>query len=211
MIGFEQCIIAAGSEPARIPGLPDDPRVVDSTGALELAGIPKRLLVIGGGIIGLEMACVYDGARLQGERRRADRHADAGLRPRSGAAAREAAARALRGDPDRHARSRASRRATTGCGDVRGQGRAASRSSTTACCARSGACRTAGDRRRGGRRARRRARLHPGRPADAHQRAAHLRDRRHRRPADARPQGDARGQGRGRGRRRARRARSMRA
>jgi len=59
--GFEQCIIAAGSEPARIPGLPDDPRVVDSTGALDLAGIPKRFLVIGGGIIGLEMACVYDG------------------------------------------------------------------------------------------------------------------------------------------------------
>jgi dihydrolipoamide dehydrogenase len=61
VIGFEQCIIAAGSEPARIPGLPDDARVVDSTGALELAGIPKRFLVIGGGIIGLEMACVYDG------------------------------------------------------------------------------------------------------------------------------------------------------
>jgi dihydrolipoyl dehydrogenase len=60
ILGFEQCIIAAGSEPARIPGLPDDPRVVDSTGALDLAGIPKRFLVIGGGIIGLEMACVYD-------------------------------------------------------------------------------------------------------------------------------------------------------
>jgi len=60
IIGFEQCIVAAGSEPARIPGLPDDPRVVDSTGALDLAGIPERFLVIGGGIIGLEMACVYD-------------------------------------------------------------------------------------------------------------------------------------------------------
>ncbi len=60
VIGFEQCIIAAGSEPARIPGLPDDPRVVDSTGALDLAGIPRSFLVIGGGIIGLEMACVYD-------------------------------------------------------------------------------------------------------------------------------------------------------
>ncbi len=60
IIGFEQCIVAAGSEPARIPGLPDDPRVVDSTGALDLADIPKRFLVIGGGIIGLEMACVYD-------------------------------------------------------------------------------------------------------------------------------------------------------
>ena len=60
LIGFEQCIVAAGSEPARIPGLPDNPRVIDSTGALELADIPRRLLVIGGGIIGLEMACVYD-------------------------------------------------------------------------------------------------------------------------------------------------------
>ncbi|HJQ83343.1 MAG TPA: dihydrolipoyl dehydrogenase [Candidatus Binatia bacterium] len=60
ILGFEQCIIAAGSEPVRLPGLPDDPRVIDSTGALDLPGIPKRLLVIGGGIIGLEMACVYD-------------------------------------------------------------------------------------------------------------------------------------------------------
>jgi dihydrolipoamide dehydrogenase len=60
VIGFEQCIIAAGSEPTKIPGLPEDPRIMDSTGALELVDIPKRLLVVGGGIIGLEMACVYD-------------------------------------------------------------------------------------------------------------------------------------------------------
>jgi dihydrolipoamide dehydrogenase len=58
-IGFNKCIIAAGSEPAMIPGLPDDPRIVDSTGALELDPIPEKLLVVGGGIIGLEMACVY--------------------------------------------------------------------------------------------------------------------------------------------------------
>ncbi len=58
-VQFEKCIIAAGSEPVMLPGLPDDPRIVDSTGALELAPIPKRLLVVGGGIIGLEMACVY--------------------------------------------------------------------------------------------------------------------------------------------------------
>ena len=58
-IAFEKCIIAAGSEAAMLPGLPDDPRIVDSTGALELAPLPKRLLVVGGGIIGLEMACVY--------------------------------------------------------------------------------------------------------------------------------------------------------
>jgi dihydrolipoamide dehydrogenase len=59
-VDFKQCIIAAGSESARLPGLPDDPRVIDSSGALELPPDCKRLLVIGGGIIGLEMACVYD-------------------------------------------------------------------------------------------------------------------------------------------------------
>jgi dihydrolipoamide dehydrogenase len=59
-IEFDQCIIAAGSEPATLPGLPDDPRIIDSTGALELEKLPPRLLVIGGGIIGLEMATVYD-------------------------------------------------------------------------------------------------------------------------------------------------------
>ena len=58
-IDFEHCIIAAGSEPFMLPGLPDDPRIVDSTGALELAPLPNKLLVVGGGIIGLEMACVY--------------------------------------------------------------------------------------------------------------------------------------------------------
>ena len=61
-ISFDHAIIAAGSQSAKIPGLPyDDPRLMDSTAALELKDIPKRLLVIGGGIIGLEMACVYDG------------------------------------------------------------------------------------------------------------------------------------------------------
>jgi dihydrolipoamide dehydrogenase len=59
-IDFKQCVIGVGSESARLPGLPDDPRVIDSTGALELPLDCKRLLVIGGGIIGLEMACVYD-------------------------------------------------------------------------------------------------------------------------------------------------------
>lgn len=58
-ISFANCIIAAGSESVRLPGLPDDPRIIDSTGALEI-DLPKRMLVIGGGIIGLEMACVYD-------------------------------------------------------------------------------------------------------------------------------------------------------
>jgi dihydrolipoamide dehydrogenase len=65
-IRFEQCIVAAGSEPIKLPFIPNDPRVIDSTGALELNGVPQRLLVIGGGIIGLEMATVYAslGARL---------------------------------------------------------------------------------------------------------------------------------------------------
>ncbi len=58
-VSFANCIIAAGSESIRLPGLPEDPRVIDSTGALEL-DLPKRMLVIGGGIIGLEMATVYD-------------------------------------------------------------------------------------------------------------------------------------------------------
>jgi dihydrolipoamide dehydrogenase len=59
-LGFEQCIIAAGSQPVKLPGFPwEDPRVMDSTDALMLHDIPKNLLVIGGGIIGLEMATVY--------------------------------------------------------------------------------------------------------------------------------------------------------
>jgi dihydrolipoamide dehydrogenase len=58
-VDFEHCIIAAGSKPVMLPGLPDDPRIVDSTGALELTSIPEKMLVVGGGIIGLEMACVY--------------------------------------------------------------------------------------------------------------------------------------------------------
>jgi dihydrolipoamide dehydrogenase len=59
-IQFEQCIIAAGSEPVRLGGLPKDPRILDSSDALELPQFAGGLLVIGCGIIGLEMACVYD-------------------------------------------------------------------------------------------------------------------------------------------------------
>ena len=59
-IGFEHAIIAAGSQATKFPGAPEDERIMDSTGALALADIPKRMLVIGGGIIGLEMGTVYD-------------------------------------------------------------------------------------------------------------------------------------------------------
>ena len=59
-IGFEHCIIAAGSQATKFPGVKDDPRIMDSTGALELKDIPKRFLIVGGGIIGLEMGTVYD-------------------------------------------------------------------------------------------------------------------------------------------------------
>ena len=58
-INFSNAVIAAGSRPVKLPFLPEDPRIIDSTGSLELAYIPKNLLVIGGGIIGLEMATVY--------------------------------------------------------------------------------------------------------------------------------------------------------
>ena len=58
-LSFEQCIIAVGSNPARLPFLPDDPRIIDSTDALELSIIPNKMLIIGGGIIGLEMATIY--------------------------------------------------------------------------------------------------------------------------------------------------------
>ncbi|HYR00589.1 MAG TPA: FAD-dependent oxidoreductase, partial [Casimicrobiaceae bacterium] len=66
VVKFAQAIVAVGSQVVRLPFIPDDPRVLDSTGALELASIPKRMLVIGGGIIGLEMGTVYStlGARL---------------------------------------------------------------------------------------------------------------------------------------------------
>ena len=66
VIAFQKAIIAAGSQAVRLPFMPDDPRVVDSTGALALKEVPKRMLILGGGIIGLEMGTVYStlGARL---------------------------------------------------------------------------------------------------------------------------------------------------
>jgi dihydrolipoamide dehydrogenase len=66
VVKFEHCIIAAGSQAVKLPFVPEDPRVIDSTGALELEGLPGHMLVIGGGIIGMEMAQVYSalGARI---------------------------------------------------------------------------------------------------------------------------------------------------
>ena len=66
VVRFQKAIIAAGSQPVKLPFLPEDPRIVDSTGALLLKSVPKRMLVIGGGIIGLEMATVYStlGSRI---------------------------------------------------------------------------------------------------------------------------------------------------
>ena len=66
VVAFKRAIIAAGSQAVRLPFMPNDPRVVDSTGALALAGVPKKMLIVGGGIIGLEMGTVYStlGARL---------------------------------------------------------------------------------------------------------------------------------------------------
>ena len=66
VVRFQKAIIAAGSQPVKLPFLPEDPHIVDSTGALLLKSIPKRMLVIGGGIIGLEMATVYSslGSRI---------------------------------------------------------------------------------------------------------------------------------------------------
>ena len=60
VVQFDKAVIAAGSEAVKLPFIPDDPRVIDSTGALALDGVPERMLVIGGGIIGLEMATVYN-------------------------------------------------------------------------------------------------------------------------------------------------------
>jgi dihydrolipoamide dehydrogenase len=66
VVAFKKAIIAAGSQAVRLPFMPDDPRVVDSTGALALQGVPQKMLIVGGGIIGLEMGTVYStlGARL---------------------------------------------------------------------------------------------------------------------------------------------------
>ena len=197
VVKFEQAIIAAGSQVVRLPFIPDDPRVMDSTGALELASIPKRMLVIGGGIIGLEMATVYStlGARLDvvemldGLMPGADRDL-----VRVWEKVQQAALR-----PDHAVKTKTDGRRTRSPMRLRVTFEGA-QGAEGAAALRLGAGERSGARPNGKKIAADKAGvavtdrgLHPGRQPDAHERAAHLRDRRHRRPADARAQGDARG------------------
>jgi dihydrolipoamide dehydrogenase len=198
VVKFAKAIIAAGSQAMKLPFMPDDERVVDSTGALLLKDIPKRMLVVGGGIIGLEMATVYStlGTRidvvemLDGLMQGADRDLVKVWEK----------VNAARFDNVMLKTKTVGAKATKAGIEVRFEGEKAP---GTAAALRPGARRRRPqperqeDRRRQGRRRRHRARLHRRRPADAHQRAAHLRHRRHRRPADARPQGGPRSARRG--------------
>ena len=202
-ITFENCIIAAGSQSATIPGLPDDERIIDSTDALSPPEIPGRLLVIGGGIIGLEMACVYDalGAKVTVvemldqlmtgadpdlvrvlAKRIGGRYEDVltGTRVESVKAQKNGLKVEIGG-----AGSRMFDRVLVAVGRV----------------PNGNAIDAAGRRRQ-----RRRARVHRRRRPDEDQRRRDLRDRRHRRRPDARPQGHPRGQGRRRGDRRGERS-----
>jgi pyruvate/2-oxoglutarate dehydrogenase complex dihydrolipoamide dehydrogenase (E3) component len=191
VVKFKQAIIAAGSQAVKLPFMPEDPRVVDSTGALELRQLPKRMLVIGGGIIGLEMATVYstlgaeidvvemmDGLMMGADRDlvkvwekfNAKRFGNVMLKTKTvGAQAKEDGiyvkfeGEGARGSAALRPRARRGGPQPERQEDRRGQG---------------------------GRRGHR-ARLHRRRQADAHERAAHLRDRRYRRAADARAQGRA--------------------
>jgi hypothetical protein len=192
VVKFKNCIIAAGSAAVHLPFLPRDPRIVDSTGALELRQVPGKMLVIGGGIIGLEMATVYStlGARIdvvemldrlmQGpdadavkvwEKQNAHRFDNIMLKTKTVAVEAKEDGLWVKFEGDKAPADPGALRHDPAVGGPFAQRQE--------------------DRRREGGRDRRRARLHPGGCADAHQRAAHLRDRRHRRPAHARPQGGA--------------------
>ena len=192
VVKFKQAIIAAGSEAVKLPFIPEDPRVVDSTGALELRQIPQRMLVIGGGIIGLEMATVYAtlGAQIDvvemldglmagadrdlvkvWEKYNSKRFANVMLKTKTTAAEAKDDGIYVSFEGEK-APAEAQRydlvlvavgRSPNGKKHRRGQGR----------------------RRGDG------SRLHRRGQADAHQRAAYLRDRRYRRSADARAQGRA--------------------
>ena len=200
VVRFKKAIIAAGSQAVKLPFMPEDDRVVDSTGALLLKSIPKRMLVVGGGIIGLEMATVYStlGTRidvvemLDGLMLGADRDLvkvwEKFNNGRFDQVMLETKTVGAKATPYGIEVSFEGEEGAEGAAVLRpGAGRGRPQPERQE------------DRRRQGRRRRHRARLHRRRQADAHQRAAHPRDRRHRRPADARAQGGARGARRGRG------------
>ncbi len=201
-IDFTHCIIAAGSRPIELPGFPDDERVIDSTGALEIADVPERLLVVGGGIIGLEMATVYDalGSKVSVVEMTPQlvpgcdpdlvKPLQARIEPRYEAIMLET--KVERGEGDREGargQLRGRRRARRAGLRPDPRRRRAPRQRRPA--------RARPERRRG-----RRRRHDRGRRPAAHQRSAHLRDRRRHRRPDARPQGDLRRRRRGRGDRR---------
>ncbi len=196
---FQQCIIAAGSQAMRLPFLPDDPRIVDSTGALQMATAPKRMLIVGGGIIGLEMGTVYStlGARLdvvemldglmQGadrdlvkvwQKMNAPRFDNIMLKTKTVGAEATADGILVRFEGERCTEAAAALRP-----GAAGRGPQPERQE---------------DRCRKSRRGGQRAWFHSCGCADAHQRGPHLRHRRHRRPADAGAQGGARSACRGR-------------
>ncbi len=195
-VEFDHAIIAAGSRAVMLPDLPDDERIVDSTGALELPEIPERLLVIGGGIIGLEMASVYEALGSEVTVVELTDQLIPELRPRSRQAACQAGRGSLRRDPPQHEGrlDRGGRRRDHG--GLRGRRRARRRHIRP----RPGRGRPPGQRRHPGSRGDRgrgeRARRDPRGSVAPHQRFPHLRDRRHHRRSDARPQGDARRQDR---------------
>jgi dihydrolipoamide dehydrogenase len=199
VIGFEQAIIAAGSQAVKLPGFPwDDDRVMDSTDALMLKDVPKRLLVVGGGIIGLEMACVYDalGAKVTVCELSAD------LMPGTDRDLVKPLEKRIKGRYEaiyRARRWRRPRREAGHQGVLRGRQGARDRHLRPGAGGGGSQPQRPEDQCRGRRREGGRARLHRRRQADAHQRAPHLRHRRHRGPAHAGPQGRPRGQGGGRG------------
>ena len=200
VVKFEHCIIAAGSQAVKLPFVPDDPRVIDSTGALELEGLPGHMLVIGGGIIGMEMAQVYSalGAKITVV---------------------EMLSQLMTGaDPDlvrpfarrmekRYEKIMLKTRVTKVEAQKDGlkvwfegeQAPAAPQIYDRVLVAVGRSPERKKNRRRACRRRRRRARIHPRRRPDADQRRAYLRDRRHRQAADAGAQGGARGARRRRG------------
>ena len=193
-------IIATGSLPAMPKAFAlGDPRIMDSTGALLLPDIPKRMLVIGGGYIGLEIGTRLRGARHEDRRRRVHRRPSAHRRPRPGEAAGRPAAEAVRGDLPQHEGGVAAADGQGDRGDARRQGRAGPGDVRPGAGLRRPAAqqrRTWGSTRPGVNVTERG--LHPGRQAAADERAAHLRPGRRGRGAGPGPQGDGRGQGGGR-------------